>query len=352
MVMTSTLPVAVHEDVGARRGVFHGRDLVAFHRRLQCADRIDLRHHDAAAGLAQRSGRAFADVAETRDHRHLAGHHHVGAAADAVDQRLAAAVEIVELRFGDAVVDVDGGEQQAAFLGHLVEPMHAGGGLLGHALDAGRELGEPARLFLQRALDQRIEDFFFFILGLVEKRRIAFLGAQAGMDQHGGVAAIVEDHVGQAAVGPFQDLAGVFPIILQALALDREHRRAGGGDRGGGMILRRIDVAGRPAHVGAERFQRLDQHRGLDGHVQRAGDARAAQRLLRPELLARRHQARHLGFGNGDFLAAPLGQADVLDDVIGWRGSLAWSRCSWRSLMGWLPEMTARPDGRRKWPWL
>jgi hypothetical protein len=31
---------------------------------------------------------------------------------------------------------------------------------------------------------------------------------------------------------------------------------------------------------GAERLQRLDQHRGLDGHVQRAGDARAAQRLL------------------------------------------------------------------------
>ena len=90
------------EDVGARRGVLHGGDLVAFHRRLQRADRIDLGDQHAAAGLAQRRGRALADVAEARDHRDLAGHHHVGAAADAVDQRLAAAVEIVELRLGDA----------------------------------------------------------------------------------------------------------------------------------------------------------------------------------------------------------------------------------------------------------
>ena len=29
------------EDVGARRGVFHGDDFIAFHRRLQRADRID-----------------------------------------------------------------------------------------------------------------------------------------------------------------------------------------------------------------------------------------------------------------------------------------------------------------------
>ena len=40
------------EDVGPRRGVLHGRDLVALHRGLKRADRIDLRHHHAAAGIA------------------------------------------------------------------------------------------------------------------------------------------------------------------------------------------------------------------------------------------------------------------------------------------------------------
>ena len=37
------------------------------------------------------------------------------------------------------------------------------------------------------------------------------------------------------------------------------------------------------------------------------------QRLLRAVFLARGHQAGHLGLGDGDFLAAPVGQADVLD---------------------------------------
>ena len=88
------------------------------------------------------------------------------------------------------------------------------------------------------------------------------------------------------------------------------------------MVLRRIDVARDPADVGAERGQRLDQHRGLDRHVQRAGDAGALERLLGAIFLARRHQARHLGFGDRDFLAAEFGEADVLDDVIGESGFL------------------------------
>ncbi len=41
------------EDVGARRRVLHGGDLVAFHRGLQRADRIDLGDQHAAAGIAQ-----------------------------------------------------------------------------------------------------------------------------------------------------------------------------------------------------------------------------------------------------------------------------------------------------------
>jgi hypothetical protein len=34
------------------------------------------------------------------------------------------------------------------------------------------------------------------------------------------------------------------------------------------------------------------------------------------EFLADRHQARHFGFGDLDFLVAPVGQLDVGDDVV------------------------------------
>ena len=103
------------------------------------------------------------------------------------------------------------------------------------------------------------------------------------------------------------------------LALPGEDRNAGGGDGGGGVILRGEDVAACPAHAGAQIDQRLDQHRGLNGHVQRAGDADAGQRLVCGILAADRHQAGHFVLGDGDFLAAPIGQRNVGDFVFGRR---------------------------------
>ena len=52
------------EDVGALDDVVDRLDLVAFHRRLQRADRIDFGDDDAAALAAQRLRAALADLAE------------------------------------------------------------------------------------------------------------------------------------------------------------------------------------------------------------------------------------------------------------------------------------------------
>ena len=113
--------------------LFDRRDLVAFHRGLQRIDRIDFGHDHASAHPTQRLRRALADVAIAADDRDFAGQHDVGRALDAVGQRLAAAVQIVELRFRHRIVDVDRRNQKLAFLLHLVEAMHAGGGLFGNA---------------------------------------------------------------------------------------------------------------------------------------------------------------------------------------------------------------------------
>ena len=87
--------------------------------------------------------------------------------------------------------------------------------------------------------------------------------------------------------------------------------------RGGGVVLRREDVARAPAHLGAERDERLDEDRGLDGHVQRARDARALERLGVGVLGAGGHQAGHLVLGQADLLAAELGQGQVGDLEVG-----------------------------------
>ena len=91
------------------------------------------------------------------------------------------------------------------------------------------------------------------LVALSRKAVSPFSARSPEMDEEGGVAAVVEDHVRRAAVGPLEDVVGVLPIVLEALALEGEHRDAGGGDRGRCVVLRRVDVAGGPADIGAER---------------------------------------------------------------------------------------------------
>ena len=203
------------DDVGGRRRVFQRDDFKAVHRRLQRADRIDFGDLDAGAGALERSRRTLADVAIAADDRDLAGHHHVGAAADAVDQRFLAAILVVELRLGDRVVDVDRREGQQALLLQLVEPVDAGRGLFGDAADRVALLGEEARRSLQALLDLRERGYSSSSLLRVGQHVLAGFGAGADQDVHGGVAAIVEDHVGEAAIGPLEDLVGVVPVFLE-----------------------------------------------------------------------------------------------------------------------------------------
>ena len=120
-----------HVDVASAERIFDGRDFVTFHRRLERVDRIDFGDDDASAKSAEGLCGTLAYVAVAADHRDLAGDHDVGGALDAVDQRFAATVKIVEFRFGDGVIDVDGRHQQFALLLHLIEAMNAGRGLFG-----------------------------------------------------------------------------------------------------------------------------------------------------------------------------------------------------------------------------
>ena len=143
-------------------------------------------------------------------------------------------------------------------------------------------------------------------------------------------------HQYSGSVSPFQAKTGTpWRVVRGAVAADDR--------RGGRVVLGREDVAGDPAHVGAERGEGLDQHGGLHGHVQRAGDAGALERLLRAELLAQRHQAGHLVLGEADLVAAELGQREVGDLVVGrCRCGLGSGRWSW-----WSPYFNCVASVRR-----
>ena len=96
----------------------------------------------AGAVRLHRPGAAFAHVAVAGNDHHFARDHHVRGPFDAVGQRLAAAVQVVEFALGHRVVDVNGGDLQLAFGVHPVEPIDTGGGLLRQAADARQQFGK------------------------------------------------------------------------------------------------------------------------------------------------------------------------------------------------------------------
>jgi hypothetical protein len=236
---------------------------------------------------------------------------------------VAAAVDVVELGLGDRVVDVDRREEQRSIRLALVEPDHPGGGLLGHALDSLGHLREALRLCCQ-ALAEQVEDHLFLLGpgGVGARNGARGLVLDPLVDEQSRVAPIVEQHVGaglavRPGLRPGQGLHRAPPVLLEGLPLpgeDRDPLRIVDGalgadrDRGGRVVLGREDVAARPADLGAEPDQGLDQHRGLHRHVERSGDPGALQGIGLGELRARGHQARHLVLRQPDLLAAEVGQ--------------------------------------------
>ena len=170
----SLLPVVVMTMSARSIGLLDRGHLEAVHQRLQRADRVDLGDDHPGALAAQRLGGALADVAVADDQRDLAADQHVGAAVDPVDQRVPDAVLVVELALGDRVVDVDRREQQFTGGGQLVEPVDAGGGLLGDAADVGRGARPVLRVVGQRRAQQVEDDRVLLgviVLGSAGRRR-------------------------------------------------------------------------------------------------------------------------------------------------------------------------------------
>src|SRR5689334_3325588 len=80
------------ENVGLSYHVLQCRDLVAFHRRLQCADRVDLSDDHTRALTSERLGASFPYVPITTHNRDLARNHDVGSSFHTVEKRLTTTV--------------------------------------------------------------------------------------------------------------------------------------------------------------------------------------------------------------------------------------------------------------------
>ncbi len=237
------------DDVHVLDDVLELDHLIAVHAGLERADRVDLGHVDHAAHGLQALGAPLANLTVATDNDLLAAEHYVRRALEAVDDGLPARVQVVVLGLDHAVVDVHGGREELAGLRHLIEPVDAGDGLLHDALE-----------------------------GLDLEDGVVLLGEEVG-----GVASVVQDHVGLPVVGG-DAAVDAPPEVLLGLAPPREHGDVLLGEGGRDLVLGAVDVAGRPPDLGAQRDQGLDEHRGLSVDMGAADDLGPRQWLVILEL--------------------------------------------------------------------
>lgn len=234
-----------NEDLADLGGLLHGGHLETSHGSLEGVDGINLGDEHTSTHTLESESTALANITETSNNTNLASNHHVGGALDAVNEGLAAAVQVVELGLGDRVVDVDGRNKELALLEHAVEVVNTSGGLLRDTVAVGEHLGV------------------------------------LGVDQVSEITTVVKDKVQLLIVLEGNELLLQAPVVfLLGLALPGEDRHTGGSNGGSGVVLGAEDVAGSPGNLSTEGGQGLDEDSSLDGHVEAASNAGALERLV------------------------------------------------------------------------
>lgn len=218
------------EDLAKRSSLLHGGDLVAGDGSLESVDGVNLGNDDTSTHGVESLSATLADITETSNDSDLTSDHDIGGTLDTVDERLTAAVEVVELGLGDGVVDVDGRDHQGLALEHSVQVVDTGGGLLRDTVAVLEHLGVLV------------------------------------VDQGSQISTVVEDQVESLAVLEGMKLLLQTPLVfLLGLTLPGEDGDTGGSDGGSSVVLGREDVAAGPGNLRTESSQGLDKDSSLDG---------------------------------------------------------------------------------------
>merc|ERR1711865_94796 len=107
-----------------------GHHLETFHACLEGRDWVTLSAQHTGTCATERKGAALANITVTTDQGALATNHDISGTHDAIRERVTATIDVVELRLGHAVIDIDGREEQLTFFGHVLQSVHTSGGLL------------------------------------------------------------------------------------------------------------------------------------------------------------------------------------------------------------------------------
>merc|ERR1712227_238977 len=243
------------KDIHFRDDAFHLHQLEALHACLQRTDRVALRDQHASTRATHREGAAFPHVAIATNQTAFATDHHVRGAHDAVWQRVAATINVIKLRLRNAVVYVDGREEELALRSHLLQAVHARSRFLADTV-AGFRHSCVLRLVCWNGILQELKDALKLGVGGTVRVwqgaifRVFLFELLTFVDQQGGIAAIVHKQVAAIGARYRHHLLGAPPVLWESLALPCEHRSCTSFGNGcSGVVLSAEDVARAPTHL-------------------------------------------------------------------------------------------------------
>ena len=213
----------------------------------------------------------LADITEASNNGDLTSEHDIGRTLDTIDERLAAAVEVVELRLSDGVVDVDGGNLELALTHHAVEVVHTSRCLLGETTDVREVLGV---LLVDKAgeITSVVEDHVEGLVAgegaerLLDAPEVLLLGlalpcedgdtsrSDANRNPIDQLMSLTSNHVDTNAAAAWSWVEKMFYTGKDGFHFSITVK--------GGCFN---TYARRPRDLSAESHQRLDKHGGLDG---------------------------------------------------------------------------------------
>jgi len=264
-----------NKDVTTGSSILHRGDFITLHDCLKSIDGVNFGNNNTSTLATKRLSTALSDITITSDNGNLSGNHDVGGTLNTVQQRLAAAIEVIELGLSNRVVNVDSRNLQLSLLKALVKVVYTSSGLFRDTLDTSKEIGV------------------------------------AIVNNVGKVASVVEDHVKGLAIGEEDGLLNAPLVLLLGLALPGIDGDASGSDSGSSVVLSRENVARRPSDLSTESSQGLDENGSLDGHMKAAGNPGALKGLRLTMALAKSHKARHFLLSEVELLTTPCSKVDV-----------------------------------------
>jgi hypothetical protein len=207
--------------------------------------------------------------------------------------------------------------------------MNSGGGFFRYAQDVSGDVGEPGGIRWEASGENVENDFPFTRIASGGRwNSTCFFEFNSLMNQEGGIATIVQNHVRTAvsAIAPVENLLRTPPVLFEGFTLPGKH---GGAFRAfwcsstdyhgsGSVVLGGENVTASPANVCTQCDKSLNQNCGLNGHVEGSRNASALQRLMGTKFFTQGHQAWHFVLGKTKLVTTSFGERQIGNAVLEW----------------------------------